>query len=487
MSKVTYVKQKIIKSINTISGHKDSEVNSKWVDYVFALVFTDFQRKINGNKNFKQQNFLSSENISLDLQTQLVRISMEFYFKKFIEYLIYLLELFLAMMKPSLKIDFKHVSVFYGVNWNQIKNKDFSLDNFHEFIKTYFFETKKLTESKVILVIGREFPRLKPHKDFIPNKYASIALVRYLSLAGKKRLFCLCLRTLAGQMRYSFKDKKYTLMNLPLLDQIILDKSCHELNIKINLVCTQSVLLSPPLGFYYDKNYVSSKIGFWYSDNNLAIPHDSQSAEDFSYDFFRVDLLDRIFVWSESYATVLKRQTDANIEVTEPILMNGYCDQPSELSAKETNKTISFFGISPLINLADLHFNQLQNSIDDLTAISSLVENDTFPNVSLILKIKRDFDRNNHYQKYFNTITNISKLRNVEIITGEEKAIHVIRMSSLVICTPFTSAALIAKYLGVNTVFFTSKDHYKLPMHYEGIKVLVGINSLYEYLEQNYS
>jgi polysaccharide biosynthesis PFTS motif protein len=271
-------------------------------------------------------------------------------------------------------------------------------------------------------------------------------------------------------------------MNLPLLDQFVLDKTCQELDIKITLVCTQSVLLSPPLAFYYEKNYINSKMGFWYSDNNLAIPHNSQSPKDFSYDFFRVDLLDRIFVWSESYAAVLREHTEAEIEVTDPILMNNHNQQSPEFLVKNKTKTISFFGISPLHNLANLHFNQLQNAIDDLAAFSILIQDETFSQVNFILKVKREFNGSYHYQNYFRMIMNISELRNVKIVTGEERALEVIRKSNLVVCTPYTSAALIAKHFGIKTVFFTDKNHYQLPVRYEGIDVLVGKDSLYKHL-----
>lgn len=482
MSKVSYVKQKINNSRNGVSRYENSEINSKWVDYIFALVFTDFQRKINGNKDFKKQKLLASNSVYVDLQKQKVTINRKFRFKKLMEYFLYLLELFAAMIKIKRKSGFKNLCFFYGVNWNQIKNNDSSLENLHRFIKTFFFDKKIINESRVILVTGREFPKLKPHKNLIPSNYISTALVRYLSLSGKIQIFILCLRTITSQFIKMFRDKN-SLMNLPILDQIILDKSCKELNIKITIICTQSVLLSPPLTFYYNRDYVNLKIGFWYSDNNLAIPHESQSAQDFSYDFFRIDLLDRIFVWSESYASVLRKHTVAKIEVTEPILMNSQSRNPSELMDENRDKVVSFFGISPLVDLADLHFNQLQNSIDDLTAISALVQNDTFSEINFILKVKRDFNKNHHYQDYFRTIMNISKLKNVKIVTGEEKAFEVISMSSLVVCTPYTSAALISKHLGIKTVFFTSKNQYQLPVKYEGIDVLVGQEKLYEYLK----
>ena len=482
MSKVSYVKTKIDGSINGTTRFKDLEIRSKWVDYIFAHMFTDFQRRINGNKNFEKQKSLSSRNINIDLETQVIKIKSKFLLKKSIEYLIYLIQLFTVIFKPNRKIDFKNICILYGVNWSQIKNEDFSLDNLHRFIKTFFFDTKILNESRFILVTDREFPKLKTHKEFITSNYASIALVKYLTWAGKKRLLNSCLKTIACQMMYMFRDRKYSLMNLSVLDQLVLDKAFQELDIKITLVCTQSVLLSPPLAFYYDSDYINSKMGFWYSDNNLAIPHNSQSLKDFSYDFLNVDLLDRIFLWSESYAAVLREHTEAKIDVTDPILINNQSKQSSELLVKKTTETISFFGISPLLDLANHHFNQLQNSIDDLAAFSILIQNETFSKVNFILKVKREFNRNYHYQDYFRTVMSISELRNVEIVTGEEKALEVIRKSSLVVCTPYTSAALIAKHFGIKTVFFTDKNHYQLPVRYEGIDVLIGKDNLYKHL-----
>ena len=56
--------------------------------------------------------------------------------------------------------------------------------------------------------------------------------------------------------------------------------------------------------------------------------------------------------------------------------------------------------------------------------------------------------------------------------------------SDLVICVPYSSPALMAKYLGIPAIFYTPSLDFKLDLIHEDILVVQGLTELRRFLEE---
>ena len=97
------------------------------------------------------------------------------------------------------------------------------------------------------------------------------------------------------------------------------------------------------------------------------------------------------------------------------------------------------------------------------------------------LKPKREYSSGDSltYQDFLK-----SQNSNIHVLRWDTSIVNEILKSDLVICIPFSSPALISKYLGVPTFFYTPSLEFNLEEKHEGISVIEGIEELQLFLDK---
>ena len=102
------------------------------------------------------------------------------------------------------------------------------------------------------------------------------------------------------------------------------------------------------------------------------------------------------------------------------------------------------------------------------------------PPVQIRLKPKRKYTSGED-REYIRLVKSLRT--KMEVLNPTQDLARIINDASLVICAPFTSPALLAKYLGRPVVYYSPSDQYHLPATHEGIQVMVGSMDLQEYVD----
>jgi len=166
----------------------------------------------------------------------------------------------------------------------------------------------------------------------------------------------------------------------------------------------------------------------------------------------------KYLTWNENHSKWLKdffpnRRIDL-IKIG-PILL----DTDIKFLNKTNKKIISVFDIPPLrpfnyekYIVSGGNFYNLDNSIDFIKDI--LATNEIFKQ-DLVIKTKR-YNKKIYSKQYFNFL----KLNNkkLEFLDSNTSVSEIIKMSKFVICMPYTSISLLAKYYGVPVVFYNPTD-----------------------------
>jgi hypothetical protein len=89
-----------------------------------------------------------------------------------------------------------------------------------------------------------------------------------------------------------------------------------------------------------------------------------------------------------------------------------------------------------------------------------------------------------HSKRYLAEIRENHRSGKVKLLNPSENLYKVVSESDLIISTPYSSPATLAKELHVNVVYFaTNRDNWILPKEYDRIKIFTSASELVIYLE----
>jgi hypothetical protein len=246
-------------------------------------------------------------------------------------------------------------------------------------------------------------------------------------------------------------------------------------NIEIrSLITTQSQMLVLPMAFYQEIS--PNRLMFWYSDNSTQIQKlefEKQLAPDYSY---LIQNRIRIhFVWTTSWASVLKKFTQAKILIIGPILFKLLPESKSELECQPNAMiNILVFDVTPKKSASYDNYYSFNNMAEFLLDLVEIVQ-DLAPTALLTLKPKRKYSDADD----LNYIRLVKSLKaRIKLLAPTQDLVALIGNSDLVICVPFTSPALLAKTMGKQVFYYSPSLQFNLPLEYEGIRVISGKKSL---------
>ena len=144
---------------------------------------------------------------------------------------------------------------------------------------------------------------------------------------------------------------------------------------------------------------------------------------------------------------------------------------------------VLFFEVAPLDNADVFYSSQMAKAtvsslVDAIGQVSASLNKE----IKLELKPKRNYSKRNNAD-YINLLKALKRLGKLVILDSNLNLYDVISRAKLVVAVPYSSPALIARELGVNSIFFAQDfETFKLSEEHDGIEVVVQIERLKEIL-----
>jgi hypothetical protein len=268
-----------------------------------------------------------------------------------------------------------------------------------------------------------------------------------------------------------------------LLTKIILENA----RLKTIFICTQTTLISNPGIFYFspkEQNFM-----FWYSDNSLQLtPSEKFTYGNFDYSYLKSVNIGSHYVLSHSFKKLLN-EVNKNVKVEVILPFSFFNHYPiSKKMVKgvfPSKKYVSYFPVTPFMNSRNSIYTEAI-LIKDLELIVKVMKNaqKRDNDISLKIKVKREFSKM-HSKKYFDYLNNVSaKYAWIEVLNPKTDVVNQILFSELVVCTPFTSIALLGKYLHRKVVYFSTASNFYPKRSYEKIPLVNDEKNLQFFLDK---
>lgn len=244
------------------------------------------------------------------------------------------------------------------------------------------------------------------------------------------------------------------------------------------LITTQSQLLASPLVF--KSKLKASRVMYWYSNNSMQISKKASISLDYSY--LSQPVISDHFVWTSTWGKFLEEYNrNAVVTVVGPILFKNLTKYiKSEKKKRSETKKILIFDVTPKINAgADSIYSEKEMTqfVSDIAVATKAV----FPDALIKLKPKRKYTSDDSVS-YCDFLE--AQRSRIQILKWDSDIGDEILNSDLVICVPHSSPALMAKYLGIPTIFYTPSPDFKLDLIHEDILVVQGSTELRRFLEE---
>ncbi len=237
-------------------------------------------------------------------------------------------------------------------------------------------------------------------------------------------------------------------------------------------VTSQTQILAPALVFKCSVG--SRKIMYWYSNNSTQIF--KESTQTFDYSYLSQPQISSHFVWTKSWGETLKEQNrKSQVTSIGPIIFRDLSEYRNRAEQKvEKLRTVTIFDITPKKSAGTDAFYSDSVMMKFIRDIRVAI-NSKYPSALLRLKPKREYSREDSlsYQDFLAT-----QSPELEFLAWDSNIVDEILKSDLVICIPYSSPALISRYLRVPTVFYSPSLDFNLDKTHEGISVIQGLNEL---------
>ena len=189
--------------------------------------------------------------------------------------------------------------------------------------------------------------------------YLGIEMFKYQSLSRNMQLYNLYLRLISLIRLARVLPEILEIGPEYIIDYSVFPNITHfEIR---SLITTQSQMLTLPMAFYQEIS--PNRLMFWYSDNSTQIQKlefEKQFMPDYSY--LIQNRISFHFVWTTSWASILKKFTQAKILIVGPILFKLLPNSQSELEPRPKKiKNILVFDVTPKKSASHGNFYFLNN------------------------------------------------------------------------------------------------------------------------------
>ena len=270
-------------------------------------------------------------------------------------------------------------------------------------------------------------------------------------------------------------------MKRVVLDQAVFKVLHQDFYTEFDLVTTNSSIKKLPIAF--ECPLKGRRVMVWYSTNSKPINFRANQ-QGLGWDIGAVkNGLDSHLVWTKYDVNFLKSLGIYNVYAIGPILF-----QTKIVAERSTNNyIITFFDVTPFAPGNDWivgtqeDFYSERDALGDFEAFKKLSADllKSYVNeVKVRIKPKRTYNPV-HSKKYIEQIIKSCREHQIELLSPNENLYKVVSQSDLVIATPWTSPAVLAKEMALNSVFFAIRStDWELPNEYEGIRVIKSLSEL---------
>jgi len=439
---------------------------------ILSLVVNDYINlhieNVSLNKDLANVWF-ENKSISIHVKEKIIKISKRIYAFETIMFLQFIIKIFFKLIFYRIYIKgFLRTLFVYSLTSEQSQSK--SGANTNNFFLTLFSD-KKI--KKIFYQNGTN--RFYKHS-------ISEDLIRYLSAKQRLVFFFDLLKIIKVLITFLIFNRFLIIGCFRFIDGWITSYLVKKLDLQVTCVCTQSEITNPPGYFYFNKKIDNFML--WYSDNSIPIGLNKKSIK-FDLSYLQNKLIGNHFVQSTEFKKIIKIYNQAKVKVIGPYSF--FEKYPLRLLLKSNNNPsqilIGYFPITPYTSTKGENIYSEKCMIEDLQVIRDLLRTkySNKKNIQVIVKLKRRRNKK-HSQSYFSLLNKMEKNKKIRVIENDEDIILLLSKLDIVICTPFTTVGLLAKYMGKKVLFFTNSTLHCLPREYEGIKVFQGRKNLQKYM-----
>jgi polysaccharide biosynthesis PFTS motif protein len=198
-----------------------------------------------------------------------------------------------------------------------------------------------------------------------------------------------------------------------------------------------------------------------------------------------LDQIDRHLVWDIYSKKTLAKMTKKQIFVSGSLLF--YPKKVQNEKIKMNSYKVLLFDITPTggMNKDDfLNTNQAINTVKEIVNVVNKFKSHSNKELNLFIKPKRKYSKS-HSSEYIRYITKLQRLNEIRLIRYSSNLYEIINDSDLVICFPWTSPAVIAKEIGVKSVYYLSDSEYNWNLiERRGISLFRKEDDLYYFIKK---
>ena len=270
------------------------------------------------------------------------------------------------------------------------------------------------------------------------------------------------------------------------LDATVFGMLKNKMVVKLDLITTNSSLSLLPKAM--ERNFNGKRVMLWYSTNSRIIKHREANIK-LSWRTQDIrEFVDLHLVWNENECDFLKSIGITNVFPVGSILFQ------DRLIATKSNSCfkVTIFDVTPISKARqsqlriEHNFLSEEKMLKDMRALLNITDSlqKKYGNyIEFRLKPKRRYMKY-HSKRYLAEIRENHRSGKVKLLNPSENLYKVVSESDLIISTPYSSPATLAKELHVNVVYFaTNRDNWILPKEYDRIKIFTSASELVIYLE----
>lgn len=458
--------------------HFQAKIVNICTESLISHLVSQYIREFSSVSNeFKFQNItIVNSYIKFVSRDNLLKIKPKLYMQEFLKLVYQIILICFSIFSLKSESEKKSYLAVYSLTPEQIINN--SGVNCSKFFETFY---KEYRNHKILIEFNSINHRRLNEKFTFRN---SSFLIRAHKHNIRFKLVVQFLRSIHLIVLHIIRNPMFIVGANKFLEGSVVSLVIHEKKIDYYQVCTQSQLCSPPSLFYFidqTRNWM-----LWYSDNSLPIKTKKQ--EDVKYDlsYLQTRHIGLHFVWSNTFAEILNKYNKSKIKLVLPFSFFKSYPLPRTLKieSSSTGKSISFFPITPISQTKNHNIFSEKNLTRDLDLIIKVINDLNIQNniLKLSVKLKRK-PGSQHSNSYLDKISKFQQANMLSLLEYDTDLIKVLNESSLVICSPFTSVALIAKYLKINTIYFSSSIDGKMFSKYEGIPIITSETKLRKYIQ----
>ena len=360
--------------------------------------------------------------------------------------------------------------------------KNSNINNLLSFLREERFQDHFRGNNPLIEV--RSIKSLKPHKQMITIDAPLFLLIKCVKKSHYGSFLMNVFKSvslLKDQELLGLKEMKKLIFDLAVF-KILNHRSYPE----FDLVTTNSSLKKLPPAF--ECPLKGRRVMVWYSTNSKPLNFRGNQ-QILGWDVGVVQKgVDSHLVWTKHDVDFLEKLGIVNVHAIGSVLFQ------AQIVAERSTFTyyITYFDVTPLAPSNNWivgnqeNFYSERNAMSDFEAIEKLSIDlmGAYGNkVKVRIKPKRTHSPR-HSKKYIEQIVKGSLENHYELLSPSANLYEVISQSDLVIATPWTSPAGLAREMALDSVFFAIRaSDWELPNEYEGISVINSFSELKRYVD----